>query len=116
MSASRVHVVLTCTEIKPPLSDYWIMRNFSAPEFKERCGAGLRPVREPAGERAGCRARQEDRYPGQDASQPDHLPAPGRPARHEHEYKPNGTQCLFAAVKGHEGYVLSNATEDTQPL
>jgi hypothetical protein len=36
---------------------------------------------------------------------PDTAPAPGRPARREHEYKRNGTQCLFAALKVHEGGV-----------
>src|SRR5664280_2308193 len=40
-------------------------------------------------------------------TKPDMPPAAGRPARREHEYKRNGTQCLFAALKVHEGDVLA---------
>ncbi len=36
---------------------------------------------------------------------PDTLPAPGKPARREHEYDRNGTQCLFAALQVHHGKV-----------
>ena len=38
---------------------------------------------------------------------PDGPPAPVRPARREHEYIRNGTQCLFACLKVHEGDVLA---------
>jgi transposase len=37
--------------------------------------------------------------------------APGQPARREHEYKRNGTQCLFAALKIHRGDVLAMASK-----
>src|SRR5664280_167336 len=40
-------------------------------------------------------------------TKPDMPPTAGRPARREHEYKRNGTQCLFAALKVHEGDVLA---------
>ena len=36
---------------------------------------------------------------------------PGRPARREHEYTRNGTQCLFAALKVHAGDVLAMASK-----
>ena len=42
---------------------------------------------------------------------PDRPPAPGRPARREHEYTRNGTQCLFAALKVHCGDVLAMASK-----
>lgn len=32
------HVILQRAEIKPHLSEYWIMSDFSRPEFEERCG------------------------------------------------------------------------------
>jgi len=44
-------------------------------------------------------------------TKPDTPPAAGRPARREHEYKPNGTQCLFAALKVHHGDVLAIASK-----
>src|ERR1019366_368040 len=37
--------------------------------------------------------------------------APGKPARREHEYKRNGTQCLFAALKVHHGEVIGMASK-----
>ena len=38
MSGSQAHVVLSRTEIKPHLTDYWIRSDFSRPEFEQRCG------------------------------------------------------------------------------
>jgi hypothetical protein len=38
MSGSQAHVILARAEIKPHLSEYWIMSDFSKPEFEERCG------------------------------------------------------------------------------
>ena len=36
MSGSQAHVILSRAEIKPHLTDYWIMSDFSQPEFEER--------------------------------------------------------------------------------
>jgi hypothetical protein len=44
-------------------------------------------------------------------TKPDLAPAADRPARREHEYKRNGTQCLFAALKVHHGEVLGMASK-----
>ena len=38
MSGSQAHVILSRAAIKPHLTDYWIMSDFSEPEFEERCG------------------------------------------------------------------------------
>jgi hypothetical protein len=38
-------------------------------------------------------------------------PAPAKAARREHEYKRNGTQCLFAALKVHDGDILAMASK-----
>jgi transposase len=37
MSGSQAHAILARAEIKPHLTDYWIMSDFSQPEFEERC-------------------------------------------------------------------------------
>ena len=39
MSGSQAHAILSRAAIKPHLSEYWIMSDFSAPEFEERCSA-----------------------------------------------------------------------------
>src|ERR1019366_10699034 len=111
MSGSQAHMILSRAEIKPHLSDYWIMSDFSEPEFEERCGevCGLY-VNPPANvlvvsldEKTGIQAKAPTKS--------DMPPAQGRPARREHEYKRNGTQCLFAALKVHEGDVLAMASK-----
>jgi transposase len=111
MSASQAHVILAQAEIKPHLSEYWIMSDFSKPEFEERCGevCGLY-VDPPANvlvvsldEKTGIQAKAP--------IQPDTPPQPGQPARRESEYTRNGTQCLFAALKVHHGEVLGMASK-----
>jgi transposase len=37
MSGSQAHAILARVEIKPHLTDYWIISDFSQPEFEERC-------------------------------------------------------------------------------
>jgi transposase len=111
MSGSQAHVILARAEIKPYLSDYWIMSDFSRPEFEERCGevCGLY-VNPPENvlvisidEKTGIQAKAP--------TKPDVPPEPGQPARREHEYTRNGTQCLFAALKVHHGDVLGMASK-----
>lgn len=106
MSGSQAHTILARADIKPHLTDYWIMSNFDRPEFEERCAqvCGLY-VDPPANvlvlsidEKTGIQAKAPTR--------PDRPPEPGKPARREHEYTRNGTQCLFAALKVHHGEVL----------
>ena len=36
---SQAHVILQRAAIKPHLTEYWIMSDFSQPEFEERCSA-----------------------------------------------------------------------------
>jgi len=107
MSGSQAHTILSRAEIKPHLSDYWIISDFSQPEFEERlgdvCGLYVNPPENvlvvSLDEKTGIQAKAP--------TKPDMPPAAGRPARREHEYKRNGTQCLFAALKVHEGDVLA---------
>ena len=38
MSGSQAHVILSRAAIKPPLTDYWVMSDFSQEGFEERMG------------------------------------------------------------------------------
>jgi transposase len=107
MSGSQAHVILQRAAIKPHLTEYWIMSEFSRPEFEERlseiCGLYVDPPENvlvvSLDEKTGIQAKAP--------TKPDTPPAPDRPARREHEYTRNGTQCLFAALKVHHGDVLA---------
>jgi transposase len=111
MSGSQAHVILKRAEIKPHLSEYWMMSDFSRPEFEERmgeiCGLYVNPPENvlvvSLDEKTGIQAKTP--------TKPDRTPAPGRPARREHEYIRNGTQCLFACLRVHEGDVLAMASK-----
>jgi transposase len=111
MSASQAHVILERAEIKPHLTDYWIMSDFSREGFEERmvevCGLYLEPPEHvlvlSLDEKTGIQAKAPVK--------PDEPPAPGKPARREHEYERNGTQCLFAALKVHHGEVIGMASK-----
>ena len=111
MSGSQAHTILSRAEIKPHLTEYWMMSDFSRPEFEERCGevCGLY-VNPPENvlvisidEKTGIQAKAP--------TKPDIPPGPGQPARREHEYTRNGTQCLFAALKVHHGDVVGMASK-----
>lgn len=69
MSASQAHVILSRAEIKPHLTDYWIMRVCLPARVRGASGRDLRSLRESTGERAGRLPGREDRYPGQGADQ-----------------------------------------------
>jgi len=107
MSESQAHVILSRAEIKPHRTAYWIMSDFSKPEFEERlgeiCGLYLDPPENvlvvSIDEKTGIQAKAP--------TKPDQPPAPKRPARREHEYTRNGTQCLFACLNVQEGDVLA---------
>lgn len=106
MSSSHAHTILARADIKPHLADYWVMSDFSDPEFEQRlkevCGLYVDPPENvlvvSIDEKTGIQAKAP--------TKPDTPPAPGNPARREHEYVRNGTQCLFACLKVKEGDVL----------
>jgi transposase len=110
MSGSQAHTILSRAAIKPHLTDYWIMSDFSREGFEERmvevCGLYLDPPENvlvlSLDEKTGIQAKAPVK--------PDRPPAPGRPARREHEYTRNGTQCLFACLKVHHGDVIGMAS------
>jgi transposase len=107
MSGSQAHVILSRAAIKPHLTEYWVMSDFSKEEFEERmgeiCGLYVDPPENvlvvSIDEKTGIQAKAP--------TKPDTPPAPGKPARREHEYKRNGTQCLFACLNVQAGDVLA---------
>jgi transposase len=111
MSESQAHVILQRAEIKPHRTDYWIMSDFSREGFEERmgevCGLYVDPPENvlvvSIDEKTGIQAKAPVK--------PDRPPQAGKPARREHEYKRNGTQCLIAALKVHHGDVLAMSSK-----
>jgi len=107
VSGSQAHVILSRAEIKPHRTDYWIMTDFSREDFEERmgeiCGLYVNPPENvlvvSIDEKTGIQAKSP--------TKPDTPPASRRPARREHEYERNGTQCLFACLNVKEGDVLA---------
>ena len=108
MSGSQAHVILQRAAIKPHLTDYWIMSDFSTEGFEERmgeiCGLYVDPPENvlvvSIDEKTGIQAKAP--------TKPDQPPQPGKPARREHdEYTRNGTQCLFACLNVKQGDVLA---------
>ena len=106
MSESQAHVILSRAVIKPHRTDYWVMSDFSQPEFEERlgeiCGLYVDPPENvlvvSIDEKTGIQAKSPTKR--------DRPPKPGKPARREHEYKRNGTQCLFACLNVKHGDVI----------
>lgn len=112
MSRSQAHAILRAADIRPHLTEYWVMSELG-PEFDaqaaEVCGLYLDPPENAIvvsiDEKTSIAAREPAR--------PDTLPAPGRPARRDTEYLRNGTTNLFAALQVHHGEV-SGMTSHTR--
>ena len=107
MSESQAHVILSRAEIKPHRTDYWIMSDFSRPEFEERCGEVCGLYVNPPANVLVVSLDEKTSIQAKAPTKPDQAPKPGTPARREHEYERNGTQCLFAALKVHHGDVIA---------
>jgi transposase len=111
MSRSQAHAILKRADIRPHCTDYWIMSDFSREGFEEQmgevCGLYVDPPENvlvlSLDEKTGIQAKAP--------VLPDTLPEPGKPARREHEYTRNGTQCLFACLNVHQGDVLAMASK-----
>jgi len=111
MSGSQAHVILSRAAIKPHLTEYWIMSDFSKPEFEERCAAVCGLYVDPPENVLVVSLDEKTGIQAKAPTKPDVPPAPNQPARREHEYTRNGTQCLFAALKVHHGDVLAMASK-----
>jgi transposase len=118
MAASRAHAILREADIKPHLSDYWVMTDFDQEGFEQRageiCGLYIDPPENAIvlsiDEKTGIQAKAP--------TKPDAPPETGKPARRESEYKRNGTQCLFASLEVHSGEVaaMTSKTRDRWDL
>jgi len=111
MSGSQAHAILARAAIKPHLTDYWIMSDFSRPEFEERCSAVCGLYVDPPENVLVISIDEKTGIQAKSPTKADTAPAPGQPARREHEYKRNGTQCLFAALKVQDGDVIGMASK-----
>ncbi len=111
MSRSQAHEILARAAIKPHRTDYWIMSDFDRPGFEERCSAVCGLYVDPPENVLVISIDEKTGIQAKSPTKPDVPPAPGRPARREHEYKRNGTQCLFAALQVHAGDVLGMASK-----
>jgi transposase len=106
MSSSHAYTILARADVKPHRTEYWVMSDFSDPQFQERlkevCGLYVDPPENvlvvSIDEKTGIQAKAP--------TKPDTPAAPGKPPRREHEYTRNGTQCLFACLNVTEGDVL----------
>jgi transposase len=107
MSESQAHVILSRAEIKPHRTDYWIMSDFSKPEFEQRCAQVCGLYVNPPANVLVVSLDEKTSIQAKAPTKPDQPPGPGKPARREHEYERNGTQCLFAALKVHHGDVIA---------
>jgi len=106
MSGSQAHVILARAAIKPHLTEYWIMSEFSRPEFEERCSAVCGLYVDPPENVLVISIDEKTGIQAKAPTKPNLPPGPDRPARREHEYTRNGTQCLFAALNVHAGDVI----------
>jgi transposase len=105
MSGSQAHVILSRAEIKPHRTDYWIMSDFSREDFEVRLGEICGLYVDPPENVLVVSLDEKTAIQAKAPTKPDTPPAPG--ARREHEYTRNGTQCLFACLKVHEGDMLA---------
>ncbi len=112
MSESQAHAILRGADIRPHLTEYWVMSELG-PDFDaqaaEVCGLYLDPPQNAIvvsiDEKTSIAAREPARA--------DTLPAAGKPARRDTEYLRNGTANLFAALQVHHGEV-SGMTSQTR--
>jgi transposase len=104
MSESQAHDILRDADIRPHLTEYWVMSDLG-PDFDAQaavvCGLYLDPPENAIvvsiDEKTSIAARQPAR--------PDRPTRPGKPARRDSEYVRNGTTNLFAALQVHSGTV-----------
>jgi transposase len=104
MSESQAHDILRHADIRPHLTEYWVMSELG-PDFDAQaatvCGLYLDPPENAIvvsiDEKTSIAARQPAR--------PDRPTRPGKPARRDSEYVRNGTTNLFAALQVHSGTV-----------
>jgi len=110
ISRSRAHAILAEADVRPHLTDYWVMSELG-PDFDaqaaEVCGLYLDPPENAIvvsiDEKSGVQAKG--------LARPESEVRPGKPKRRDNEYVRNGTQNLFAALEVHAGEVTGMASK-----
>ena len=111
MAPSRAYTILREADIRPHLTEQWVLTDFDHERFEERageiCGLYLDPPENAIvlsiDEKSGVQAKGRKRA--------DTLAKPGKPPRRDSEYVRNGTQNLFAALEVHSGEVSAMASK-----
>ena len=83
------------------------MSDFSREDFQERMSEVCGLYVDPPENVLVVSIDEKTRIQAKSPTKPDTPPRPGKPARREHEYTRNGTQCLFACLNVKEGDVLA---------
>ena len=104
MSESQAHVILAGADLRPHLSEQWVMSELG-PEFDAQAAQVCGLYLDPPENAIVISVDEKTSIPARQAARPDTPPAPGRPARRDNEYLRNGTTNLFAALRVHSGEV-----------
>ena len=114
ISASQIGRILADLDIKPHRVRSWITRP-DDPGFWERaadiCGLYLVPPTNAL----VLSVDEKTSMPARSRTRPTTRPAPGRPARQEHEYVRHGTAILLAALDVHGGQIFPPPTWTATP-
>jgi len=105
ISESQAHVILSRAQIKPHLTEYWVMTDFDQPYFEERCSEVCGLYVDPPENALVLSIDEKTSVQAKGLARPDMLPEPGKRkrARRDYEYTRNGTMNLFAALRVHTG-------------
>jgi len=104
MSVSRAQAILAEADLRPHLTEYWVMSELG-PDFDAQAAEVCGLYVDPPANAIVVSVDEKTSIAAREPARPDTLPAPGRPARRDSEYLRNGTQNLFAALQVHSGEV-----------
>jgi len=104
MSQSQAHVILRAADLRPHLSEQWVMSELG-PEFDAQAAAVCGLYLDPPENAIVISVDEKTSIAAREPARPDTLPQAGRPARRDSEYIRNGTTNLFAALRVHSGEV-----------
>lgn len=112
MSESQAHAILRAGDIRPHLTEYWVMSELGA-DFDAQAGEVCGLYLDPPANAIVVSIDEKTSIAAREPARPDTLPDVGKPARRDSEYLRNGTTNLFAALQVHHGEV-SGMTSQTR--
>lgn len=112
MSQSQAHAILRGADIRPHLTEYWVMSELGA-DFDAQAAAVCGLYLDPPANAIVVSIDEKTSIAAREPARPDTVPAAGKPARRDSEYLRNGTTNLFAALQVHHGEV-SGMTSQTR--